>query len=199
MMPKVKICGISDAAVAQRAEALGAGYLGFIFAARSPRRVTPAQAAAITAMLSGRAKRVGVFTDAAVPEILAIAACVPLDVVQLHSLDYGSDEIQRLKAAGLEVWRLNELCGADAVLLDGEAGGRCGGTGQRADWRRAAELAASGVRVVLAGGVSAANAAAAAATGCAILDVNSSLETAPGKKSISRLEAFMANIRQIAG
>ena len=190
-MPQIKICGIRDSAVARRAEELGADYLGFIFAARSPRRISPETAAAIAATLSGRAKRVGVFTDATVDEMLAIAARVPLDVAQLHSARYGAEDVASLRAAGLEVWRLNEPCGADAVLLDGAAGGRCGGTGARADWSRAAELSAAGVRVVLAGGISAENAAAAAETGCAILDVNSSLETRPGMKSLESLERFM--------
>ena len=164
-MPQIKICGINDAALAQRAEALGADYIGFIFAAKSPRRVTPDVAKAIASTLSGKAKKVGVFTDAPLSEMLDTARCVPLDVVQLHSRDYGADEILALRAAGLEVWQL-ESFGADAMLLDGTAAdGRSGGTGLRADWKRAAELAASGVRVVLAGGLSSENILAAAETG----------------------------------
>ena len=194
-MPAIKICGINDVAFARRAEALGADYLGFIFAEGSPRRVTPAQAAEIAEALCRKARKVGVFTRTPVGEILEIARHVPLDVVQLHSSDYDADDIQRLKANGLEVWRLHDAYGADAVLLDGVADGRCGGTGQRADWPQATELAAAGVRVVLAGGISAENVVAAAATGCAVLDVNSSLETSPGVKSIARLEAFMSCLR----
>jgi len=202
--PKIKICGVRDGAFARRAEELGVDYLGFIFAEKSPRYVTPDAAAAIAATLTGRAKRVGVFTTSTIKEILAISRTVPLDVVQLHSLDYGADEIQRLKAAGLEVWQLGAKEGAakvsdfvnpregavapDAVLLDGWAGALCGGTGRRADWEFALELASAGVRVVLAGGLSAANIGAAVATGCAVLDVNSSLEESPGVKSIARLE-----------
>ena len=193
--PKIKVCGINDVAFAQRSEALGVDFLGFIFAEKSPRRVLPERAAEIAASLTGQAKRVGVFTTMSVDEILAVAAAVPLDVVQLHSTHYGADDVGSLKANGLEVWRLNELCGSDAVLLDGSSGGRCGGTGQLADWRRASELSATGVRVVLAGGISAENAASAAATGCAILDVNSSLETAPGVKSVERMESFMESVR----
>lgn len=193
-MPKIKICGINDAAVAQRAEALGADYLGFIFAAKSPRRVTPDAAAAIAATLSGKAKRVGVFTNSPLPEILAAAKRVPLDVVQLHSQDYGADEIHALRDAGLEVWQL-ESEDADAMLLDGASSdGRTGGTGLHADWERAKALAAAGVRVVLAGGISAEEIPDAAATGCAILDVNSSLETSPGVKSIEKLEALFAGV-----
>ena len=208
--PKLKICGVRDGAFARRAEELGVDYLGFIFAEKSPRYVPPDAAAAIAATLTGCAKRVGVFTTSTIDEILQISRKIPLDVVQLHSREYGADEISRLKAAGLEVWQLaakeeaakvadfvNPREGAavpDAILLDGRAGMLCGGTGRRADWEFASELAAAGVRVVLAGGLSAANIQAAAETGCAVLDVNSSLETAPGVKSIARLEALFQTI-----
>ena len=100
---QIKVCGITSAAFARRAEAMGADYLGFIFAARSPRRITPDAAAAIVATLAGGARRVGVFTDSLVEEILSVARRVPLDVVQLHSTDYGADDIAALKSAGLEV------------------------------------------------------------------------------------------------
>jgi len=211
--PKLKICGVRDGTFARRAEELGVDYLGFIFAEKSPRYVTPDAAAAIAAALTGRAKRVGVFTTSTIEEILAISRTVPLDVVQLHSLDYGADEISRLKAAGLEVWQLGAKDGAanvadfvnpregavvpDAVLLDGCAGTLCGGTGRRADWEFASELAAAGVRVVLAGGLSAGNIGDAAATGCAVLDVNSSLEESPGVKSIALLEELFQCCQQI--
>ena len=85
----------------------------------------------------------------------------------------------------------------DAVLLDGWAGALCGGTGRRADWEFASELVLAGVRVVLAGGLSVGNIGAAAATGCAVLDVNSSLEESPGVKSIALLEELFQCWRQI--
>ena len=211
--PKLKICGVRDGAFARRAEELGVDYLGFIFAGKSPRYVTPDAAAAIAAALTGRAKRVGVFTTSTIEEILAISRTVPLDVVQLHSLDYGADEISWLKAAGLEVWQLGAKDGAanvadfvnpregavvpDAVLLDGCAGTLCGGTGRRADWEFASKLASAGVHVVLAGGLSAGNIGDAAATGCAVLDVNSSLEESPGVKSIALLEELFQCCQQI--
>lgn len=184
----IKVCGMKDAAVARRAEELGADYLGFIFAEGSPRLVSPEGAHTIAAALSGMARKVGVFTSAPVHEIISVAEKVPLDVVQLHSRAYGADAVRALRSSGFEVWQL-ESFGADAMLLDGAAAdGRSGGTGLRADWKRAAELSAAGVRVVLAGGISADNILAAAQTGCAVLDVNSSLETAPGVKSIAMLE-----------
>ena len=229
--PKLKICGVRDGAFARRAEELGVDYLGFIFAEKSPRYVTPDAAAAIAATL-GRArgpvfakattgkpqrvapvKLVGVFTTSTIEEIQQISRKILLDVVQLHSREYGADEISRLKAAGLEVWQLgakedkakvadfvNSREGAvvpDAVLLDGWAGTLCGGTGRRADWEFASELASAGVRVVLAGGLSSANIGAAAATGCAVLDVNSSIEESPGVKTLALLEDLFQSWQQI--
>ena len=210
--PKLKICGVRDGAFARRAEELGIDYLGFIFAETSPRYVTPDAAAAIAATLTGRAKRVGVFTTSTIDEILQISRKIPFDVVQLHSREYGADEISRLKAAGLEVWQLaakgdavkvsdfvNPREGAavpDAILLDGRTGTLCGGTGRRADWEFASELSAAGVRVVLAGGLSAGNIGDAAATGCAVLDVNSSIEESPGVKSLARLEELFRAVRR---
>ena len=79
-------------------------------------------------------------------------------------------------------------------MLDGRTAAGTGGTGTLADWRLAAALADAGVRVVLAGGISADNAVDAARTGCAVLDVNSSLETAPAVKSEKLLERFFAAI-----
>lgn len=79
-------------------------------------------------------------------------------------------------------------------MLDGRTVAGTGGTGTLADWRLAAALADAGVRVVLAGGISADNAVDAARTGCAVLDVNSSLETAPAVKSEKLLERFFAAI-----
>ena len=203
--PLIKICGIRDAAFARHAEAAGADYLGFIFARESPRSVTPSEAQYAIAALTGSARRVGVFTHTPAEKIIAIAAKVPLDIAQLHSREYCSDEIARLKSAGLEVWALAAQgaplpAGADAILLDGSDGTRSGGTGRIANWSRAAELSAAGLRVVLAGGISATNAVRAwSATGCAVLDVNSSLERRPGEKSVELMKEFFAAVSKIDG
>ncbi len=200
-MPQLKICGITDAAFAVEAAKRGIDYLGLIFAAGSPRRVTPEEAREIAAAARGP-RFVGVFVEQSVEEIAHIAETVPLDVIQLHG-DYGAEEVAALKGKGYEVWRLcsdrdgaaaRERDAPDAVLLDGRDGARSGGTGKLADWSRVAELKRAGCRVVLAGGISAANIAAAVATGADILDVNSSLETSPGKKSIRLLGEFLAHM-----
>ena len=195
-MPRLKVCGITDAAFAAEAARRGVDYLGLIFAAGSPRRVTPEQAREIVAAARG-VRFVGVFVEQDVAEIERIAKFVPISVIQLHG-DYGAEDVAALKAAGYEVW---QLCGqdscatvADAVLLDGRKGTQRGGTGMRADWSQVAALKRAGRRVILAGGISAANVVAAAATGADVLDANSALETSPGRKSVRLLDEFLASM-----
>ena len=192
MKPAIKVCGIRDAAFASAAADMGVDYLGFIFAAASPRRVSVDQAHEIASALPNPPRRVGVFAGQTADEILAIAAAVPLDVVQLHG-PYDESAVAAVKKGGFEVWLLDNgrETIADAVLLDGRDGGRTGGTGRRADWSRIAALKGANRRVVLAGGISADNVAAAIQTGADIIDVNSSLETFPGVKTLARLEVFI--------
>jgi phosphoribosylanthranilate isomerase len=85
--------------------------------------------------------------------------------------------------------------GAARIVLDSTVQGISGGTGVTSDWGLAAELiAACPVPVLLAGGISPANAAAALrASGSAGLDVSSGVERAPGIKSPQRLrDLFLA-------
>ena len=176
--PKVKVCGVNEAAFARRAEELGADFLGLIFAKGSPRCVSVAEAKAIVAGLCGTARTVGVFTTASADEIVTAAAEVGFRVVQLHRR--ASDEdVARLKAAGFEVWTLaggSET--ADALLFDSSHG-----DGETA-LRKGAWTA------ILAGGISADNLRDALTSGADVIDVSGSLESSRGVKSIPRLEAF---------
>ena len=206
-MPRLKVCGINDAAFAVEAARRGVDYLGLIFADQSPRRVTPDAAREIVEFVRGelspaRAEAsplprfVGVFTTGDIQEMLDIARFARLDAVQLHGLDYTAGQIAALKSRGLETWVLHgrgldaEQI-ADAVLLDGRDGARSGGTGKCADWSLVAPLKAAGRRVVLAGGISSKNIAGAIATGADVVDVNSSLETSPGCKSVALLDELL--------
>ena len=194
-MPELKVCGVTDAAFACAAARRGVDYLGFIFAEGSPRRVTVEQALEIADAVSElpTVRLVGVFVSHAPSEIAAIASHVGLDVVQLHG-DYGADEVSELKTADYEVWALGGSAAsdsADAVLLDGQIGEQRGGTGRLADWSLVTRLKRAGRRIVLAGGISAENISAAVATGADVIDVNSSLETSPGVKSVEKLDSLL--------
>ena len=198
MKPLLKICGVTDPAFAAEAARRGVAYVGIIFAAKSPRRVSVERAKEIASAASaGGAASVGVFVEQGADEIERIAAEVGLDVVQLHG-GYGAEDVARLKSAGFEVWRLwrqdAEQGAEDAVLLDG----REGNESRLADWSRIADLKRAGRRVVLAGRLSAENIASAAASEADVLDVNSSIETSPGVKSLELLDGLLVRLAEIA-
>ena len=174
MRPALKVCGVNDAAFAQEAERLGADYLGFIFAAESPRRVTVSDVVRIRAGLMGRARCVGVFTMATVAEIRRTARACALGIVQLHRRATAAD-VAALKAAGLEVWTLAGGAEGDAVLFDGDG---------------ETQLRRGAFKTVLAGGVSAENLSTFRAQRPDVIDVSGSLESARGVKSVPRLQAF---------
>lgn len=178
---KIKVCGVNDAAFAQAAERLGADYLGLIFAAGSPRQVTPQLAREILSGLSGKAVPVGVFTTTDVRDIAALAQDLGLRVIQLHRRATASD-VAALKAQGLAVWTLAGGADADAMLFDSSHGD--GETALRkGPWR-----------TILAGGISVDNIREALASGADVVDVSGSLESAKGVKSIAKLEAFMRRV-----
>ena len=84
--------------------------------------------------------------------------------------------------------------GADRTIYDSERNGRCGGTGRAFDWARLRDSGALGADVV-AGGLFPGNAAAAARLGAFALDVNSGVESAPGRKDEVKIQAFFEALR----
>ncbi len=212
--PLLKVCGVTDAATAIGAAALGVDFIGMVFADGSPRKVSAGVAVEIAESVrrwrrasGGKAgpRLVGVFAGAGVDEIIEVARTAGLDIIQLHG-EYGADAVAALKASGHEVWLLAPQeplhfpgAGEDAVLIDGRDGRRAGGTGRQADWGRVAAFKAADRRVVLAGGLSASNIRAAASTGADILDVNSGVETAPGRKDIGKVAAVVAALQSPGG
>ena len=182
---EVKVCGVRDAAFAVAAAKLGVDYLGFIFEPSSPRHVTVSQAAEIAAALGAdlrrRVRLVGVFVRESTDEIAAAMRRAGLDVVQLHRRASAAD-VAALKAAGYEVWTLAGGAEGDGVLFDSSHG-----DGETA-FRQV------DVKSIVAGRIGVENLADVLALGPDVVDVNSTLETAPGVKSAARLEGFMRAI-----
>ena len=196
----LKICGMTDSAFARAAAKGGVDYLGFIFSSKSPRCVTPERAAEIIAAVRRDAapRMVGVFTLRPVADVLRVADEVGFDVVQLHGR-FTPEDVAAVKASGREAWLLDDggdldATAADGILIDGVKGNQLGGTGERSDWARVSVVQAAGKKAILAGGLSAENIVDACATGADVLDVNSSLETSPGVKSLDRLAELLARL-----
>ncbi len=79
----IKICGNTTLEDAQLAADAGADAVGFVFAP-SPRRITPAQVAAIVPHLPPVLEKIGVFVDASFNEIASTVESCSLTGVQLH-------------------------------------------------------------------------------------------------------------------
>lgn len=208
--PALKVCGVTRAADAEKLVALGVGALGANFWPRSKRYLAP-DAADFLGPLAGRILRVGVFVNAGpdLPRTLFERGLI--DVVQLHG-DEPDSEAADLIGRGVPVIRaLGVASAADlaaaaarpatALLLDAHAPGVYGGTGRTIDWRAAGEFVAAHPRipVILAGGITPENAAAAlAAVRPAAIDTASGSESMPGVKDFGRVEALCRACREVA-
>jgi phosphoribosylanthranilate isomerase len=205
-MVRVKICGINDPVAFDTAVAAGADYVGFNFFPPSPRFVTPAQAAALSARHSGGPLRVGLFVDPTNDAIDAALDAVRLDILQL----YGRVDIPGLRARfRLPVWRPigvdtaadlpREAGGADALLLEAKpppTATRPGGNATRFDWSLLRDWTAP-APWILAGGLTPDNVAEAIrATGATTVDVSSGVERARGVKDPALIRRFIELARE---
>jgi phosphoribosylanthranilate isomerase len=192
----IKVCGMTTPAAVTAALEARADALGFVFAA-SPRQLTPQAAAGLAAPARGRARCVAVTRHPSREALEEILAVFSPDILQTDIADL--DELGPLP--GLELL---------PVLRDGEKvprrlpgrilfEGAASGTGVASDWRAAGALARR-TRVVLAGGLTVANVAAAiAAVDPFGVDVSSGVEEARGVKSPLKITAFVAAVRAAAG
>jgi len=171
----------------------GADALGFMFYERSPRRVSFAQAAEMIRALPPFVSKVGVFVDASEAWIRqAILEC-GLDTLQLHGSEtpafcrsFAQKTIKafRVRDAGIvtEVTRYD----TSAWLLDSYVPGAEGGTGQTFAWDLAVKASQQGRPIILAGGLTPDNVAAAVRQVRPFgVDVSSGVESAPGPEGSS--------------
>lgn len=207
MAVDAKVCGLTRPDDAALAAQHGAARLGVIFAG-GPRQRTAAEAREIVAAAGG-VPVLGVFGAQSVEEILAVVGAARLAGVQLHGPSSPA-VARRLRAEGLEVWRVARVPAdgdaalvmmaeeADLVLLEPGVVGEpvaSGGRGvaialpQAQDARRKMP---PGVRVGLAGGLTPESLAEAIRlVGPDLVDVSSGVERAPGIKDSERLIRFL--------
>ena len=201
---RVKVCGLTSAADARLA-AGRATHGGMIFVAESRRRISRSEALPVAeAARASGLETVGVFRNTRLMQVAETARALALDVVQLHGEevpDYIA-ALRNLVGGDTEIWAVSAVgarqpyrrTGADRTIYDSERNGRCGGTGRAFDWARLRDSGALGADVV-AGGLFAGNAAAAARLGAFALDVNSGVESAPGRKDEVKIQAFFEALR----
>ncbi|ELR67455.1 Indole-3-glycerol phosphate synthase [Photobacterium marinum] len=198
-----KVCGLTHADDASAAYQSGAVYGGLIFVPSSPRNVDIEQARMV--MSGAPLKYVGVFRNDSPETVAEIAKALSLSAVQLHG-DESPEYIEALKKqlpAGCQIWKAHGIedaipdfarWAADRHLLDSRNGQHFGGTGKTFNWQLLEE--ADKENILLAGGLTPENASEAATIGCRGLDLNSGVESKPGKKDKNKLDAAFAAIRK---
>jgi len=209
---KVKICGLTNLADAQVAVDAGADYLGFIFYPKSPRYVTPAKVAEILEALdlSSHVQSVSVFVNSPLESVDAVLRQTGLKLAQLHG-DEPAEFLAHFSGRGFKAVRPIDMDSAQQasvfigyprppapnLLLDAYHPSTYGGTGQQADWSMAASMAQSTPRLLLSGGLNAANVQLAIATVSPWgVDVASGVESSPGHKDHEQVRAFISNAQR---
>jgi indole-3-glycerol phosphate synthase/phosphoribosylanthranilate isomerase len=195
---RTKLCGLNCGVAVDAARP--AAFAGFVFVPGSPRHVTADEAAP----LAGLARRsgvlpVGVFRDAPLGVVTDVATLLNLHAVQLHGLEdieyvralrrelHGSCEIWTALSVGREPLISR---GGDRMVFDNGDGG----SGRAFDWSLInghPDL----TRAIVAGGIGPQNAVAAQRLGAYAIDVGSSLDVRPGKKSPEKIHAFFEGLR----
>ncbi len=205
MIVRVKLCGLTRLEDVLLGAELGVDAFGFNFVEGSPRRVAPELARELCAALPPFATRVGVFADELPRVMESTALLAGLSCLQLH----GDEPPEACRAIAFP-WYKAHWVGPDfapesvtryrssTCLLDAHVPGRMGGTGRTFDWTVARQASAY-ARVIVAGGLSPANVgdAIAAARPYAV-DVNSGVESAPGKKDRRLLTEFLRRVGDAA-
>lgn len=197
-MTKIKLCGLKRECDIEWANELQPDFVGFVFAKESRRYVAPKEAANLKSLLLPSIEAVGVFVNADIEVIAAIAEMGIIDVVQLHGSEdtaYLEKLRKRIKLPIIQAFRIKtaedvqraEKSSADMVLLDAGAG-----CGEVFDWRLLSEMSRP---YFLAGGLTSQNVADAIDSLHPYgVDASSSLETG-GIKDKEKMTAFVEAVR----
>ena len=215
MTVTAKICGINDARAMTAAVEGGASHVGLVFYPPSPRAVTPDEAAGLAAIADGRAVRTGLFVDPDDRLVDEVLSRVPLDLIQLH----GGESPERVRALGRRTGRpimkairvgcaadvdgaKDYLDAADWLMFDAlppkeMTSALPGGNAVAFDWGLLSGRAWP-LPWMLAGGINLGNLAEAVRlSGARVVDTSSGVEDAPGRKSPSKIEAFLAAVAEL--
>jgi phosphoribosylanthranilate isomerase len=197
---KIKICGITNLEDALLCESLGSDAIGFIFYSKSKRYVTPESAKEIVKQLSAFTIKVGVFVNET-PEIInQISKMTGLNFVQLHG-DESPQLVEEINLPIIKSFRIDGKFDFEVLnnyqncyyLLDTFSESDYGGTGKTFDWKLIPDRLKS--KIILSGGISSSNVQnLKQEINPYAIDVSSSLEEYPGKKSEKKIKDFFNNL-----
>jgi phosphoribosylanthranilate isomerase len=200
---KIKVCGLLEPQNIMAVDQLGPDYLGYIFYPPSPRHMdkNPEN------LPETKARKVGVFVDAAFDAMIKKARYFKLQTIQLHGNETPETCI-KLKDLGYEVikaFAINEAStqsliapykdACDLFLFDAKTEMK-GGSGKKFNWNQLNELASIGP-FMLSGGIGPNDAPAIKQLNYSNLvgvDINSCFEVEPGLKIPALIEKFIKQL-----
>lgn len=198
-MTRLKLCGLTRAGDIEAVNRLEPEYIGFVFAEKSKRYVSPEKAAELKKLLNPEIKAVGVFVDEDINKVANLLINKTIDIAQLHGNEDNSYIEKLKKLINMPVIKafqiksgddIAEACNsaADYILLDSGKG-----SGQIFNW----ELIKSINRpYFLAGGLDTENISIAVKSLRPFaVDVSSGIET-DGKKDLDKMTAFVNAVRK---
>ncbi len=198
-MTRIKLCGLFRPCEIEAANELKPEYIGFVFAPKSKRYVTPEKARELKQMLDSGIKAVGVFVNEQPEAVASLLNSGIIDLAQLHG-DEDRHYIERLKTLTpkplIQAFRIKteediadaEGSAAEYILLDSGAG-----TGETFDWKLAQTIQR---QYFLAGGLEPGNVGKAVRTLSPFaVDVSSGIEV-NGYKNRTKMAAFAATVRK---
>jgi len=189
----VKICGLRDAECVAAAVDAGADAVGFVFA-DSVRKISARDARDLSSAIPTGVKRVAVMRHPSNDEWQAVCTVFEPDVLQTDIEDLEQLSVPR-HVSTWPVVREGSDAANDALPETFVYEGLGSGVGETVDWSRAASIAVRG-RMILAGGLNAANVGSAIRTSRAWgVDVSSGVESSRGKKDVDLIRSFIGAVR----
>jgi phosphoribosylanthranilate isomerase len=203
-----KLCGFTDEESVKIAIAEKCDFLGFVFYDKSPRFISPENAAIISTKIPPSIARVAVVVNPDQSLLQKISEKFLPDFFQFH----GDETVEFLKKVRekfpkikiIKAFRIasekdlelvkNFESAADLFLFDAKISNEFGGSGKKFDWKILQDFN-SKKDWFLSGGLNIENIAEALKiTGAKMIDISSGIEKIRGKKSPELIEEFMRKI-----
>ena len=206
---KLKVCGMRNPQNIKDLIALQPDFVGFIFFPKSPRYVGLEWDVAVAKSIPSSIKKIGVFVNESVEQMLLLASKYQLDGIQLHGSE--TPEIcQAIKDKNLLVLKAfsvdesfdfkqlekYEAC-CDYFLFDTKTP-QHGGSGLKFDWSKLKEYS-SAKPFFLSGGIMVDDVMDIKSLNLKSLysaDINSKFEIEPALKDIEMVERFVKELRR---
>ena len=203
MKPLVKVCGIKELNILNELVNLDKiDFLGFIFYENSPRFISHDLINIINEIDLKDKRPVCVYVDADKDFIKETSSNFHNPILQFH----GSESNDFCKSFNREFWKVIKIKNnhsireiksypdASAMLFETYKKGQHGGTGESFDWSLVDNIKDLDTKFILSGGINIKNVDNAIDTNPWCLDINSGVESSPGKKDLNLITELLNKI-----